>query len=734
MPMSFDTSAAPPPTAEARGPKAREGARLGRIRFALCGVSASTTLGLSLAAAPLLPGVVPDLAFGGALTGMLLIGALALGLGAALALVLTQEALAALDSGAADADSALAATRRYPALFTAGSLAIWLAVAGLLSALGAVGEGAERATFLAWAALGLVATAANAPLSAWAVGSLHGVLAARASAAAPTGAPGIGLAWTLRLLVAALVLAPELFARAGGGGDLARSAGLLAVGLGLAELASSAVRSGADALRDAAERAAFGRSAVAVPGGELAGVGGAIARLQRSLGDALGAIESAATELDGELSDLDATREKLRGLTDAQVAEVQQLTQSMSSVYTQSETINESIQELRTSLDESSSAVTELGAAGDQLAGTAAEMLRRAETVSSSIRSALASLGDVASGTDVLAGIAADSSSAMEEIAASMRDVNENAERCASLSDQVVGVADRGSQVVQQTIDGMQAIRQATESAEQVVRGLGERAGEIGAIVDVIDAVANETSLLALNAAIIAAQAGEHGRGFSVVAGEIRELATRVTSSTAEITELIQAVQDESRNAITAIESGSQRVASGVELSELAGQSLVEITVVARDNKKRVQGIVHSVGEQTKAAGHVVGMIDEVRSQAERIRAAAREQERGNDVVLEQAQAMKEMAQQVHHTADEQSRGTRLIAETVESFVSGLDKIGDAVKQQAASCARAVASTWEAYTRAKQAKEAAGGLEDITDALRGSASAVRERVGEVRSR
>jgi hypothetical protein len=161
----------------------------------------------------------------------------------------------------------------------------------------------------------------------------------------------------------------------------------------------------------------------------------------------------------------------------------------------------------------------------------------------------------------------------------------------------------------------------------------------------VIDGVANETSLLALNAAIIAAQAGEHGRGFSVVAGEIRELATRVSTSTAEITNLIRSVQDESTNAVGAIERGTSSVAKGVELSEQAGRSLIEITRVARSNKKLVEGIVQSVREQTKAATHVVGVIEEVSSQAERIRAAAREQQQGNDLVLEQASAMKDDGQ-----------------------------------------------------------------------------------------
>ncbi len=117
----------------------------------------------------------------------------------------------------------------------------------------------------------------------------------------------------------------------------------------------------------------------------------------------------------------------------------------------------------------------------------------------------------------------------------------------------------------------------------RVIRGLGASTQEIGGILDVIDDVGDQTSLLALNAAIIAAQAGEHGRAFSVVAEEIRDLADRVLVSTKEIGGLIRAVQSESEHAIGAIEAGSSSVQKGVELSVEAGRALDGITEVARE-------------------------------------------------------------------------------------------------------------------------------------------------------
>jgi methyl-accepting chemotaxis protein len=540
----------------------------------------------------------------------------------------------------------------------------------------------------------------------------------------------LSLAWTVRLLVTALVLVPAILGALGA--PFVVSLIVLAVGLALGELVSTQVRQDAATLRDAARGAANGSGEVLAGSGEFAEVFGALEELSRAIQAGLDAFANTATQLGSDLGELDATRAKVVELTDDQVADVQRLAQSMSSVYSHSEQISESIQDLRIGVEESSSAVTELGAAGEQLVTTARELTTRADAVSSSIQRALATLGDVATRTDVLAGVAADASSSMEQMATSMQDVNGNAERCSELSDQVVGVADQGFRIVQQTMDGMHAIRETTATAESVIRGLGNRAGEIGAIVEVIEGVANETSLLALNAAIIAAQAGEHGRGFTVVAGEIRELATRVSSSTAEITHLIRSVQDESTNAVGAIERGTVSVAKGVELSEQAGRSLIEITRVARSNKKLVEGIVQSVREHTKAATHVMGAIEEVSSQAERIRAAAREQQQGNDLVLEQAVAMKDMAKHVHGTADEQSRGTRLIVESIESVQAATDKMATSVSEQIASGSRVVAATGEAFQRAKDTREASGGLASVSERLRAGVAALHETVVRLR--
>jgi methyl-accepting chemotaxis protein len=303
----------------------------------------------------------------------------------------------------------------------------------------------------------------------------------------------------------------------------------------------------------------------------------------------------------------------------------------------------------------------------------------------------------------------------MEEMASAMRAVDTSAETTANLSREVVSKAELGQAKVVQTIAGMEAIREATDVAEHVIRGLGARTNEIGGILDVIDDVADETNLLALNAAIIAAQAGEHGKAFSVVADEIKELADRVLASTKEIGSLIRAVQEESENAIGAIEAGSESVMSGVDLSAEAGRTLEEITVASRESGLRIGEIVASVREQTKAASHVVGLMERVRESAEEIGLAGSQQDQGNEIVYRSALAMREVAQQVRHTTEEQTAGFGRIRENVVGVREAVDQIAGSLGDQTGAC-RQVTEFLERVSQGTQSNEEAA--EKLRESMR----------------
>jgi len=440
-------------------------------------------------------------------------------------------------------------------------------------------------------------------------------------------------------------------------------------------------------------------------------------------------VSEAADRVEGTARELSRVSGDVSSVTESQVSGIAQASHSMESINLQVKGIAESSSALNVSVEESSSTILELGAAGEELNETASVLSSRVDEVSTSIEQMVRSVRQVSENTEALSEASLETSTSMEEMATSMREVDTVAAEAASLSQQMVGVSERGQEKVRQTIAGMEAIREATETAESVIRSLGARTGEIGAIVDVIDDVADETNLLALNAAIIAAQAGEHGRAFSVVADEIKDLADRVLASTKEIGGLIRAVQEESNNAIGAIEKGTHSVASGVDLTAEAGVSLEEITRASRESGQRIAGIVSAVREQARAASHVVELMERVRRGVEEIRSAASEQDRGNDVVYRGSVAMRDVAAQVRGTTEEQARGSGRIRESIEGVREAVEQINAALQEQSASCRSAVEFLEAMHTRTRQGEQSAQRLDQVAKGLVHQAEALRHDVG-----
>jgi methyl-accepting chemotaxis protein len=248
----------------------------------------------------------------------------------------------------------------------------------------------------------------------------------------------------------------------------------------------------------------------------------------------------------------------------------------------------------------------------------------------------------------------------------------------------------------------------------------------------VIEDVAEQTNLLALNAAIIAAQAGEHGRGFAVVADEIKELADRVLASTKEIGGLIRSVQDESDNAVGAIEAGSASVATGVEQSAEAGSALEEITRAARESGDRIEQIVGAVREQTKATAHVVSLMEGVRGGVEQISTAGTEQDRANEVVYRSAVTMREVAQQVRRTTEEQSRGFSRIRESVEGVREAVENIDGSLQEQSTACSQVASFLEQVFEGTRSNEEAAQRMGASMRDLVEQAEALREDVAKFR--
>jgi twitching motility protein PilJ len=212
----------------------------------------------------------------------------------------------------------------------------------------------------------------------------------------------------------------------------------------------------------------------------------------------------------------------------------------------------------------------------------------------------------------------AGASAAVNEMAVSIDQVSANAAESSAVAERSVSIAKKGADVVQATINGMDNIREQIQETSKRIKRLGESSQEIGDIVSLINDIADQTNILALNAAIQASMAGDAGRGFAVVADEVQRLAERSSAATRQIEALVKTIQTDTNEAVISMEQTTSEVVQGARLAQDAGVALEEIENVSKNLADLIQNISNAARQQASSAGHIsntMNVIQEITSQ-----------------------------------------------------------------------------------------------------------------------
>ncbi len=330
-------------------------------------------------------------------------------------------------------------------------------------------------------------------------------------------------------------------------------------------------------------------------------------------------------------------------------------------------------------------ASTQVASASGQVAGASDESAKISLQASSAIDEVTSTMHEMSvnvqnmvKSTQTQASSVSETSASIDQMVASIQRVADTAKVLLDISNRSREEVHNGISTMEKATDGLNRINSTIQSSGEIIDVLGQRADDIGKIIEVIDDLAEQTNLLALNAAIEAARAGEHGLGFAVVADEVRKLAEKSAQSTKEISELIQSIQKEARKAVENMDRSTGIVNEGLELGGELNSALKKISNVVTEVYKFAQEIGAATNEQSHGSSQIARATTRLNEITHEINSAVEEQASGAQAVVKAMERMRELIQQstsgsteLAASAEQMSKMSRDLLDSMHRFALG---------------------------------------------------------------
>ncbi len=323
-----------------------------------------------------------------------------------------------------------------------------------------------------------------------------------------------------------------------------------------------------------------------------------------------------------------------------------------------------------------------------QVAKGASQQSEAASRTAASVEQMTRAIQGVAKGAQEQAVAVNKMSALINQLSAAIQQVQTGAQSAAEVAHAAVATAGQGSQTVESTLKGMAAIREKVALSAEKVQAMGQRSAQIGAIVETIQDIAAQTNLLALNAAIEAARAGEHGKGFAVVADEVRKLAERSAAATREIGGLIREIRQAVEEAVLAMQESASEVEKDVQQANLAGVALTDILNGIKAMQEKAEQSVIAARHMAGLAESLVAAADEVSAIAEENTAATEEMSAGSQEIAQAVESIASVSEEnsaaveeVSASAEEMSAQVEEVAASAQFLQGTAQALKDAVSQ-----------------------------------------------------